>query len=236
MMDGVIFREPDNANTVLLIHSNDDNGSQTFVDSKNGREILNAGSAAVEHRSAKWKFGASSIFFDNSSGTSFLTLADNADWDSGTGALTIDFWINFDDVAADHGILSHYSADDLCWGLKWKQSTSELFFRNINGAMSDVEIEFSWSPSANTWYHVAFIRSWGDHSDLWSGCIDGTEIDSGESATINIPPTNTGVLKIGSCQLPSDVTYLRGYMDEFRMVKGAAAWTENFTPPKGMYI
>jgi hypothetical protein len=231
-MEGLIYRETDNANTVLLIHSNDSEGSQTFTDSKNARDIyvLNH----VKHSTVKRVFGASSIYFD---GNDYLFLSDNADWDAGSGTFTIDFWINFNDVAAEQGICGHYSAVDLLWGIKW--GGGYIRWWNINGATSD-SFEYAWVPVINTWYHVAFIRGWGGDGDKWSWCINGTSI-ADSTFTSNMATTNTGQFKIGfytADEVPSvfDHCYLRGYIDEFRMVKGAAAWTANFTPPKGMYI
>jgi len=235
-MDGLIYREPDNANTVLLIHSNDSEGSQTFVDSKNARAITAYNHA--KHSTLKRVFGASSIYFD---GNDYIYLEDHADWDAGVGNFSIDFWVNFDDVAADQAICGHYDAADFCWGLKWSYSASQLLFKNING-VTDSEIEFTWSPVANTWYHVALIRGWESDPNLWAGCVNGTKLDSGElGAGVNMAPTNTGQFKIGFYtvdEVPAvfDHCYLRGYIDEFRFIKGATAWTANFTPPKGMYI
>jgi len=231
-MDGLIYREADNANTVLLIHSNDGDGSQTFTDSKNARTITPVGD--VKHSASKKKFGASSIYFD---GNDYLRLDDNADWDAGSGTFTIDFWINFDDVAAEQGICGHYSAIDLCWGIYW--GGGAIRWKNVNGGLSE-SFEYAWSPSANTWYHVAFIRGWGGVANKFSWCIDGTSI-ADSTFTSNMATTNTGYLKIGFYtidEVPAvfDHCYLRGYIDEFRMVKGAAAWTADFTPPKGMYV
>lgn len=228
-MDGLIYREADHANTVLLIHSNDNDGSQTFTDSKNSRAITANGN--VKHTTAQRKFGASSIYFDGV--TDSLSLADNADWDPGSGAFTIDFWVRMDDVAAGQGFVSHYTNDNLFWGLYWLNGF--LNFRNVNGA---IELLFppAWSAAANIWYHIALIRGWGGDVNNFSLCVNGVSIGTGIDASCNIPPTNSAVLYIGYARTSTDSPLLRGYIDEFRIVKGAAVWTANFTPPKGMYL
>jgi hypothetical protein len=164
-------------------------------------------------------------------------LADNADWDAGAGTFTYDFWVMFDDVAADQGLFSKYQNDNLFWGVRWDYSEGGLFFKNVNGIYNN-EVFVTFSPSANTWYHIALIRGWDGNSDHMTFCVNGSE---GEVTDVSVPalnmaPTNTDILQIGYSRTSTDSPYLRGYIDEFRMDKGHAIWTANFTPPKGMYI
>jgi len=231
-MTQLLYRYPLGLNTVLLIHSDDTEGSQTFVDSINAREITAVGD--VKHTHLKQKFGASSIYFD---GNDSLTLADNADWDCGVGDFSIDFWINFDDVSNPHGICGHYKADNFYWGLYWTTATGGGFrFRNMNGVIDD-EVSFPFSAVVNTWYHVAIVRGWDGDGILWNCTKNGTKIGMGAlKASVNMAPTNDGLFRIGQYLASSGTCNLRGYIDEFRMKKGSAAWTDNFTVPKGMYI
>jgi len=231
-MTQLLYRYPLGLNTVLLIHSDDAESSQTFVDSVNAREITAVGN--VKHTHLKQKFGASSIYFD---GNDSLTLADNADWDAGAGTFTYDFWVMFDDVAANQGLISKYTNDTFCWYARWDFSEGKLIFSNINGvSVNDIKVTFS--PSANVWYHIAIIRGWDGNNDNMTFCVNGSE---GEVTDVSVPalnmaPTNSGVLNIGRSISPLESCYLRGYIDEFRMDKGHSIWEANFTPPKGMYI
>jgi hypothetical protein len=233
-MNQLLHRYPLGLNTVLLLHSDDADGSQTFVDSINAREFTNAGSSAAEHKTAKQKFGASSIYFDN---TAWLTLLDNADWDAGASDFTYDFWVLFSDVSADQGIMSKYTNDTFCWCVRWDYSEGKLIFSNINGvSVNDVKVTFN--PVANVWYHIALIRGWDGNNDHMTFCVNGTEGEVTDVSTpaLNMAPTNTGTLNIGRSRSPADTCNFRGYIDELRMDKGHAIWTANFTPPQGMYI
>jgi hypothetical protein len=47
-------------------------------------------------------------------------------------------------------------------------------------------------------------------------------------------PNSSVTLKIGT-QWDASCMYWNGYIDEFRISKGIARWTSNFTPPTAPY-
>ncbi len=77
--------------TVLLIPSNTTDASTTFEDTSRGGVVATPTAYAnAQHDTAQKKFGTTSIKFDGSGDA--LHLADDDDYDFGTGDLTIDFW------------------------------------------------------------------------------------------------------------------------------------------------
>ena len=78
----------------------------------------------------------------------------------------------------------------------------------------------------NTWYHVALVRNNGVHTVYLNGVSDGSF-----SAVYNY--TGTGVaaqgVLIGNNAASGE--FYRGYLSDYRVVKGTAVYTSNFTPP-----
>jgi len=84
-------------NTVLLIHSDQPDGSAVFTDSAVGgaapHAITPAGS--VHHEWDRPHFSSTSIQF---SGNTYLHIADSDDWTFGSGDFTLDLWVWFSSV------------------------------------------------------------------------------------------------------------------------------------------
>jgi hypothetical protein len=77
--------------------------------------------------------------------------------------------------------------------------------------------------SADTWYHVAIVRSSGDIKVY----RDGVEKGSAWTHTASLY-ASTGMF-IGKSHYASFYG-VAGYLDDFRMTKGVARYTSNFTP------
>jgi hypothetical protein len=91
----------------------------------------------------------------------------------------------------------------------------------------------AWSPSLDTWYHVALVKNVNDYYMF----IDGTQI--GTTYTDSDTPGNTfATLDIGRCFDAGGYKYLNGYMNEFRW-SNVARWTpqtgQDFTPSTTLY-
>ena len=85
--------------------------------------------------------------------------------------------------------------------------------------------------SADTWYHAALVRDGAAVYMFVKGepqtLIVNTPIGS------NAIPDLTSAAYIGATSAPS--AYFAGWLDEFRISKGIARWTSNFTPPTRAY-
>lgn len=95
-------------------------------------------------------------------------------------------------------------------------------FVNSAGTVTQV----SWSPSLNTWYHLAVCRS-GNNMRFF---VDGTQVGSTQSFSSTIADVSTA-LTVGSILFVGFEYYFKGYMDEVRLTKGEALYTSNFTAP-----
>lgn len=137
----------------------------------------------------------------------------------------MEFQVRFDSIA-NRGFLSQWYDGSHFWRVMLY--SGDLRLELYNGATT-ITIMRAWAPSAETWYHVALVRSGND----WRFFIDGvqlgtTAVDSNSMADFAAP------LKIG---IDSDSgTKMVGYMDEVRISKGTdRGWTSNFTPPAEEY-
>jgi hypothetical protein len=80
--------------------------------------------------------------------------------------------------------------------------------------------------AANTWYHIAVTRSGNTFRSFVNGVVEKTFTVSGTIFSDATIPYN-----IGRTAYQSGNFYYNGYMDDFRITRGYARYTGNFTPP-----
>jgi hypothetical protein len=210
--------------TKLLLHCDGADASTTFSDaslSARGNATVN-GNAQVD--TAQSVFGGASALFDGTG--DFLSYASSADWNlgaAGSGDLTVDFRVRFA-VSPGANIFILVAGGNINAGSGWTIYYESSLLKVYDGTNTTL----SWSPSADTWYHVAIVRS----GSTLTGFVDGTSIGNfGSDKDFN---NDSVALGIGGC--PVGTTFgLNGWMDEVRISKGIARWTSNFTPPTGPY-
>ncbi len=213
--------------TKLLLHfSTSTNGTNasSAIDSATGKTV--AGSYGQAHLDTQYsKFGSSALRLDGTG--DYLTLADSADWDFGTGDFTIDYWLRFNSIAVsqsffDIGDLSNSKGTMLYW-----LQTDGTLRPNFNG----IEImSRSWSPLVNTWYHIALTRS-GTSLRLF---IDGVQQGATVTDSTNIDASTYGAA-IGARNYGPGTQPFNGSLDEVRVSKGIARWTSAFSVPTSEY-
>lgn len=212
--------------TKLLLHCDGANGSTAFVD-EIGKTVAASGDAKLS--TANYKFGVSSALFDGSG--DYLSVPDSNDFYFGTGDFTVDFWISFTTYSSTgRYCLFSQNTDTYSNYLIFEIVNSRLALSCIVGGTTIVgyyTTTLTWVTGA--WHHIAIVRS-GNSLKLY---VNGT------AATIDTSyyysafsggsfGNYTGAFYIGQW---SSSRYFPGYMDEFRVSKGVALWTANFTPP-----
>ena len=172
---------------------------------------------------AQKKFGSSSLLLDGDS--DYLTAPDNDDWFFGSSSFTIDVWVRFSSVSVSQTIVGQSVDGNHFWRLCASFNNSRLDFYEYQAG--DITLVYgSWSPSVNTWYHIAAVNNAGTLK-LY---IDGTLLATGtyHSGTNMATP-----LKIGYGDY--ETAYFNGWIDGLRVSKGIARWTADFTPPSAQY-
>jgi len=198
------------ANTSLLC--NFTNGG--IFDNAAMNDLETVGNAQIS--TAQSKFGGGSMLFDGSGDR--LQGRSTPEVTFGTGAFTVEGWLYLNSVASIQIIFDQRPAS----------SNGAYPMLYMNGAamtwyVSSAERIASSSLTTGTWYHFAVSRS-GASTKMF---INGTQ--SGSTYTDSITYLASS-LYIGASAFDGGGV-LNGYLDEFRITKGVARYTANFTPP-----
>lgn len=207
------------SNVVALLHMDGTDGSTTFIDER-GHTFTANGNAQID--TAQSKFGGASGLFDGSG--DYISTPDSADWDFGTGDFTVEFWVRFNALPVNSVVtmVSTYLSNT-GWEVQYRTDVGEG--NRLTFGVGDARNNFSWSPSTNTWYHIAVARA-GTNLRAF---IDGAQIGSTLTNSDNL--TNTAQLWIGALNSGGAIQGFNGWLDELRITKGVARYTANFTPP-----
>jgi len=212
--------------TKLMLHFNGENGSTNIVDdSDSNHSVTTYGTAKLS--SAEERFGSASLLLDGIN--DYITVPDSDDWNFGAGDFTMDFWVRFNSVASPCGFYDQAvnSSNMVYWA--WYQTINTLYFGAFLGANCVGQWGCSWSPSINTWYHIAVVRNGSTPYIFIDGVSKTLTIDTAPGTFPDIAADP----KIG--YYVNNSYYMNGYIDEFRISKGIARWTTDFTPPSSEY-
>lgn len=165
--------------------------------------------------SVQYKYGNSSLSFN---GSSYIYTTTSSAIVFGTGDFTIEFWIYFNSLST-YNIFDQRSTEPQIAPSLYMTSNTIRYY--INGA----DRITSSALSAQTWYHVAIVRSSGS-TKLY---INGTQSGSTYTDTNNYVGPN---FWLGAYPPNPVANLLNGYIDDFRVTK-SAVYTSNFTPPSG---
>lgn len=231
------FNPPKGTNCKLLIHSDTTDGSTTFTDSSGQGHTISVDAVDVEHDVDQKMFRATSILFDGDSG--YLGINPHADFEYGTGDFTIDLRGRFASVASNCVLISYQDNADHYWTLGYNQTSNWMYFVAYNSTNLVISLTTSgtFSPVANAWYHFAVLRGWNDDNDKFALTVNGTAKAVGNYSASNTMPGGLSLpdkLTIGK-KAPSASPYMNGWLDEIRIVKGTAMWTDGFRSPLGPY-
>lgn len=202
--------DPQFGSVSLLLHGNGTNGSTTITDSSLTPKTVTAfGNAQIS--TAQSKFGTGSISCSTVSDYAQIGSAGNQQfllsWD-----FTVEFWI-YKNVSGWQGIYLNNSSSGSDFRIF--SNPSDLLRVDLNNSGDT----FGVIPTGQ-WAHIAVVRSNGQINGYVNG-IGGTPVNR----TFVIP--STGNAQIGSIS----GFLLNAYIDDFRITKGVARYTSNFTPP-----
>ena len=165
--------------------------------------------------------GEWSNYFNGSS--DYLTLASSADFGMGTGNFTWEAWIN--QTYRDGSTWSQlFSTDNYSTGNNisiWLTSSGNVAIYYVSSSSSFTTTS---TFPVNTWTHIAVVRK-GTGTDEFSIYINGVAGITG-TMTTDFPDDGITIARHGS----ATSHYYTGYISNFRIVKGTAVYTGNFTP------
>jgi hypothetical protein len=162
--------------------------------------------------------GVGSISFNGT--TQRFQYTNNAAFQFGTGSFLVDAWI-YPTALTAYRVIAKCSSDS-SWADGWSfvTNTAGIDFW-ING--SQTLTSGGAGLTLNTWQHVAAVRN-GSTLTLY---INGVSVATTSNST-NIVPTAPLTIAAET----SNNFMFAGNMTNLRIVKGAAVYTANFTPPE----
>ena len=206
------------------------NGATSTTDlSDRGNTVTFGGDAEIS--TAQSKFGGSSLSLDGN--------GDYVDLPQATNQLvsqdfTIEFWFRINSGAGSEtvGLFGSYYTTPSGKGMIMASSATynQVYFQWHYGASDWAYLNQTQGTrtalSNNTWYHVAVTRS----GSTWRLFLNGTQEDS---VTQSDQLTDSGsTTRLGNYGPSATASHgLNGYIEDFRITRGVARYTSNFTAP-----
>jgi hypothetical protein len=204
------------SNTKLYLSFDGADGATTFWDTAAENTVTAVGTAQID--TAQYKYGGSSLLLDGNS--DYLTLADSADWYFNAD-FTVDCWIYVNSLAVTECIFSNGTDSNNDLKLFLLSNGTIVFY--IQAASVNIVVVQSSTGVITTgsWMHVALVR----YGNIYTIYKNGSSVATLTSASG--PVDYTGTFNIG--YYAASGTYFNGWLDEFRITKGEALWTSNFS-------
>lgn len=204
--------DEDILSVIVLIGGNGTDGSTTITDEgTHNKTITIVGNAQID--TGVKKFGTGSMLFDGSGDWVALPFNDT-DFDLSPIGWTIEAWVRFASISGAQSIFG-----------VWNSPVSGYQLRYFAGALEwhcfgGTNFSGAWSPSIETWYHVAIAFD-GTTTRIFADGILIASTAGVQSGQGDIEFT------IG---VASD--YFNGWIDEFRFTNGVIGrYTAAFIPP-----
>lgn len=198
---------------VLNLEGQGTNGSTSIIDSTSRHTMTANGSAQIS--TSQYIVGTSSISFVPNS---YVTTGTSTDF-SFSGDFTVETWLRPGNTSLS-GVAGTYLS-----GTGWRL----IYGLGYSFAFNGVSLDVNSSVVPNTWQHLAIVR----HGSTVTFYLNGVASNSlTNSSSIGSPTTfYVGVNPDQS----SGITWpMTGYINQFRIYKGVAVYTANFTPSTSM--
>lgn len=235
------FYDADYTSVSLLLHMDGANNSTTFIDSGPGDRTVTAnGDAKIS--TAQSKFGGASAVFDGTG--DFLSVANNAAFDFGSGDMAIESWIYISanssqdaDGNRGFGICNTWNIsgnlEGWLFGVTGNSTTTGTGFQLdswVSGGNGTL-FRATESIAHSVWHHVVASVSGGVRRLYLNGTqlTDTTTLTVGSGYT---PLNSQGFgLRIANTQRSDYPLAMNGYIDELRITKGTARGYTGATIP-----
>ena len=206
------------ANVVLLCgNDNAADASTTFVDQSASAHTLTA-TGNIQYDTAQAPTGMTSSILCDGTGD-FLAIGTSADWAFGTGDFTVEFMIR--KATGDHSMFGFNGAGAGAW--------LPLFFSGVlswqvNPGVTNLYSRSSAAVEDSAWHHVSVCRSGTDNRMFF----DGTQ--QGATVADSLDYSRQDAVAIFAWSAAGGFA-LNGHACCFRVTKGVARYTTDFTPP-----
>jgi hypothetical protein len=196
--------------TTLLLNTSSTNGAQnnTFLDSSTNNFTITRNGNTTQGTFTPFSQTGWSNYFGSSNS---LSVASNAAFAYGTGAITIEFW-EWSTTAPTSAVEAWVTNGNNNLNI---QRSSGGFYNVYDGT----DRVSTTTVVSNQWNHIAFVRQSGGQTNLY---VNGTSVLSWTSS-VNYGNDTFVIAGSGAFPFP-------GYISNLRVVKGTAVYTSSFTP------
>jgi hypothetical protein len=173
--------------------------------------------------------------------SSYLSLPYSANYVPGTGDFTAECWVMFSDISTNARRLFAlgYGANGSgpvtsTWELRYlgSEGSNQLVFYRYDGSTETSYTTSGFSPTNNTWYHVAVSRTGGSLRIFVNGVALYSAANSFNYTAINTSdPFLVALAYYGPQSGYNGPRYFPGYISNIRFIKGTGIYSSNFTPP-----
>ena len=199
--------------TTLLVHFDGAHAVSNYT-AETGQKLTFVSNARLT--TSTKQFGTACLTCDTKG--DYVTVPATSDWDFGSGDFTIECWVRSDLITSDDGVFSFIT--DVTNRINLAVYSSSFYAEVYSdgsiftGTFGDTIIQYAW-------YHVAVVRNSNTLTWYVGGASKLTNDVSGKSFDLSGTTPFIGQYSAHS---------LYGEIDEFRVSKGIARWTANFTP------
>jgi len=231
--------DPNYDNLSILLQGNGQNLSTSIIDSSpyNHTGIITAYNGAGISTS-EYKFGGSSLYFDGTD--DYIDCGTDSSYAMGDEDFTIEFWMYTENqsLGQSEGFLFHIGPRSESGNNNVPDGGLSAYVENFDGIPylyftikngSSSYIRGGGRVPNGQWNHISIVRSGSTGYTF----INGTNLFS---FSIVGNPYNENDLTLGVQYMISSGTryyyrHFNGYIDDFRITKGVAKYTDDFVPP-----
>jgi hypothetical protein len=213
-------------NVILALNGDGTNGSTSFSDlSLFGRTVTPSGNTQVN--TSINIAGTGSVYFDGAG--DYLTIPTTSSLSLGNYDFTIELWFyqidrnNAYATFLDNQSVTSWAANTFAFFNRHANAPTKFSFMAYNYHNVNSMLVSTTTPSNNTWYHLAIVRSGSTFTLYVNGISEATATFAGAIDTAAYPWTIGGWSN-------NVATNINGYLDNLRVTKGIARYTSNFTP------
>jgi hypothetical protein len=206
-----------------------------IYDATSKNDLETVGNAQIS--TTQSKFGGSSMYFDGTG--DFANTAPTINLEFGSGDFTIEGWI-YPTVTTRMALYHGSSGTDWSIGIDY-QSQKFCIWASSNGTTWNlINADGGGNGigtitiATNTWTHVAFVRS----GTTWQTYINGTRdlnLTGISGSIVNRATSAKSIAKWWFSTGSGVPGVWNGYIQDFRITKGVARYTANFTAPTAAF-
>ncbi len=182
---------------------------------------LTVGSAVATVSQSPFAGSGNSYSF-SSSINSYITAPASIDWAMGTGDFTVEWFSYQTTLLQFQRVFTVGDYPTIDFGVSIESGT----FYFWSGGDADTDYSSASATTTNTWYHWAVVRAGTTLSVYRNGTLRGSSVSNSD----NINDSSTPFVVGNTNTFATNAAFV-GYITNFRLVKGLAVYTGNFTVP-----